>query len=149
MVLLTAVNCVRSRGPDTFWRKRRVFKLTAEFFGRRRNCYSIAIRNLNRALQYSRIGRKLKKKDRVELWTARISGACAELEADPNSVIANLAECDVAINRKTLADLAIWEPRTFECLVSVALTKAFEKPYDRGLNALDEPPKGVITRGML
>jgi tryptophan synthase alpha subunit len=29
MVFTTAINLVRSRGPDEFWRKRKIFKLAA------------------------------------------------------------------------------------------------------------------------
>lgn len=29
MVFTTAVNFIRSRGPDEFWRKRKIFKLAA------------------------------------------------------------------------------------------------------------------------
>nr|CAH7763813.1 unnamed protein product [Callosobruchus chinensis] len=63
MVFTTAVNFVRARGPDEFWRKRKIFKLAAHYIGRRRNCYSIAIRNVHRALVYATKGRQLKKDD--------------------------------------------------------------------------------------
>lgn len=111
MVFQTVVNFVRSRGPDEFWRKRRMFKLASvcaasnkhwqtkswnaltvvafctqfhkyitenrrkrcwmftfyswlqHFIGRRRNCYSITVRNVHRALQYATKGRALKKAD--------------------------------------------------------------------------------------
>uniref|UniRef100_T1IES4 Uncharacterized protein n=1 Tax=Rhodnius prolixus TaxID=13249 RepID=T1IES4_RHOPR len=63
MVFQTVALFVRSKGPDEFWRKRRIFKLAAHFIGRRRNCYSIAIRYVHRALAYATKGRKLKKED--------------------------------------------------------------------------------------
>nr|CAI5828745.1 unnamed protein product [Callosobruchus analis] len=63
MVFTTVVNFVRARGPDEFWRKRKIFKLAAHYIGRRRNCYSIAIRNVHRALVFATKGRKLKKLD--------------------------------------------------------------------------------------
>lgn len=89
MVFLSIVNFVRCRGPDEFWRKRKIFKLAAvstltccfltkssnyllylcfkHFYGRRRNCYSIAIRGVHRALQHATAGRQLRKIDVAEV----------------------------------------------------------------------------------
>lgn len=83
MVFTTIARFVRSRGPDEFWRKRRIFKLAAvsdliilihgnisakflllqHFQGRKRNCYSIAVRYVHRALAFATKGRRLKKED--------------------------------------------------------------------------------------
>lgn len=93
MVFQTAALFIRSRGPDAFWRKRRIFKLSAvngvpdkwnilhyylililfvmkHFTGRKRNCYSIAIRYVHRALAYAFKSRQLKKEDmaNVIIW---------------------------------------------------------------------------------
>ncbi|XP_033212136.1 39S ribosomal protein L20, mitochondrial [Belonocnema kinseyi] len=67
MVFQTLSHLVRARGPDEFWRKRKIFKLAAHFRGRHRNCYSLAIRAVHRALQYATIGRKLKKLDLLQV----------------------------------------------------------------------------------
>lgn len=87
MVFTSIVNFIRTRGPDEFWRKRRIFKLSAvsvklfrfswiffnlklclkHFYGRRRNCYKLAIRSVNRAMQFSTINRDLKKQDLEEV----------------------------------------------------------------------------------
>jgi hypothetical protein len=40
MVFTTVVNFVRSRGPDEFWRKRKIFKLAAVFSDRVRPAFS-------------------------------------------------------------------------------------------------------------
>ncbi|KAJ8951105.1 hypothetical protein NQ318_003803 [Aromia moschata] len=76
MVLTTAINFIRARGPDEFWRKKKIFKLAAAFQGRKRNCYSIAVRYVHRALVYATKGRKLKKIDMGNLWETRVQAAC-------------------------------------------------------------------------
>jgi len=38
-----------------------------KFTGRKRNCYGIGMRYVNKALMYSTIGRKLKKKDMAQV----------------------------------------------------------------------------------
>ena len=47
------------------------------FRGKRKNCYSIAVRAAHRAMQYSYIGRKLKKRDMRVVWCIRkLLGYC-------------------------------------------------------------------------
>ncbi|XP_001689366.3 39S ribosomal protein L20, mitochondrial [Anopheles arabiensis] len=120
MVFTSVVNFVRSRGPDEFWRKRRIFKLAAHYIGRRRNCYSIAIRNVNRALAYATKGRELKKEDMRELWTQRVNAGCEQHGMQFADFQYGLYRNDILLNRKVLADLAIWEPRTFEALAKIS-----------------------------
>lgn len=82
MVGSSVLLLVRTRGPDEFWRKRKIFKLAAvnlffifckftqdsieilqHYRGRSRNVYSLAVRNVHRALVYATKGRRLKKAD--------------------------------------------------------------------------------------
>ncbi|KAK9879557.1 hypothetical protein WA026_006627 [Henosepilachna vigintioctopunctata] len=133
MVFTSIVNFVRSRGPDEFWRKRKVFRLAAHYIGRRRNCYSIAIKNVHRALVYATKGRKLKKLDMADLWTTRIRAGCEEHGIDYFTFKECLARENVFLNRKSLADLACWEPYTFKSLADIAKQRA----ADDGLNCLN------------
>ncbi|KAG6446429.1 39S ribosomal protein L20, mitochondrial-like [Manduca sexta] len=123
MVFLSIVNYVRARGPDEIWRKRRIFKLAAHYIGRRRNCYSVAVRNVHRALVYATKARKLKKEDMKELWDTRITSACEQHNITRFSLKEGLERANIALDRKSLSDLACWEPRTFECLAAVAKQK--------------------------
>jgi len=59
-----------------------------------------------------------------------------------------MARCHIALDRKTLANLAIWEPRTFKSLTQIASAKLRQDPV-KGLNDIGPVPTGVITRGML
>ncbi|CAB3242951.1 unnamed protein product [Arctia plantaginis] len=123
MVFLTIANLVRVRGPDEFWRKRRIFRLAAHYIGRRRNCYSIAVRNVHRALVYATKARKLKKQDMIDLWNTRITAACEQHNITQFSLKEGLDRANIMLDRKSLSDLACWEPRTFECLAAVAKEK--------------------------
>ncbi|KAL1116765.1 hypothetical protein AAG570_005237 [Ranatra chinensis] len=114
MVFQTLSMMVRSRGPDEFWRKRKIFKLSAHFRGRARNCYSIAIRAVHRALAYATKGRKLKKEDMAQLWETRVTAGCEEHGLTYPVLREGLVRSNILLNRKTLADLAIWEPFTFK-----------------------------------
>jgi len=119
--------------------------LFQHFYGRARNCYSIAVRAVHRALVFATKGRKLKKQDMaavgivyynyvrtslsvdahwvlhgfissllLQLWETRITAGCEEHNVTYPLFREGLARCNILLNRKTLADLAIWEPRTFK-----------------------------------
>ncbi|XP_013141124.1 PREDICTED: 39S ribosomal protein L20, mitochondrial [Papilio polytes] len=123
MVFLTLTNLIRVRGPDEIWRKRKIFRLAAAYVGRRRNCYSVAVRNVHRALVYATKTRKLKKDDMKELWNTRITAACEQHNISAFTLKEGLDRSNIMLNRKSLSDLAAWEPRTFECLAAVAQKK--------------------------
>ena len=49
-----------------------------------------------------------------QLWEQRLAAGCEEHGASLPVLREGLMRCNVLLNRKTLADLAIWEPRTFK-----------------------------------
>ncbi|CAG9138524.1 unnamed protein product [Plutella xylostella] len=141
MVFLSITNFVRCRGPDEFWRKRRIFRLAAHYIGRRRNCYSIAVRNVHRALVYATKARKLKKEDMKDLWTTRITAACEQHNITYFTLKEGLDRANIMLDRKSLSDLASWEPRTFESLAAVAKQKMVA---DQFIDTVDKNnPTGV------
>ncbi|XP_039749294.1 39S ribosomal protein L20, mitochondrial [Pararge aegeria] len=125
MVFLTIANLIRARGPDEFWRKRKIFRLAAHFIGRRRNCYSVAVRNVHHALTYATKARRLKKQDMKDLWDTRITAACEQHNITAFSMREGLERANIMLDRKSLSDLAAWEPKTFECLAAVASQKLY------------------------
>ncbi|CAH1104833.1 unnamed protein product [Psylliodes chrysocephalus] len=147
MVFTTVINFVRARGPDEIWRKRRIFKLAAHFIGRRRNCYSIAVRNVHRALVYATKGRKLKREDMANLWETRVRAGCEQHNISYESFREGLARCNILLNRRTLADLACWEPYSFKSLTDIAKRRTLDDGL-AGINA-DKYLDRIITRGSL
>ncbi|XP_055696591.1 39S ribosomal protein L20, mitochondrial [Lutzomyia longipalpis] len=147
MVFTTVVNFIRARGPDEFWRKRKIFKLSAHFVGRKRNCYSLAIRNVHRALQYATKGRELKKRDMSDLWSARVAAGCEQHGISFYTFMESLQRCNILLNKKVLSELAAWEPRTFEALARIAREKATVDELPDVKNK--DVSSGVITRSTL
>lgn len=144
MVFLSLRLLTRSRGPDEFWRKRRIFKLAAHFYGRSRNCYSLAIRGVHKALLHSTVGRKLKKEDMKELWETRITAAAEEHGLNFDLLRVGLNRCNILLNRKSLADLAIWEPRTFKSLTDIATARVKQDGHYKSVNI--SIPEHVLPR---
>ncbi|XP_077283748.1 mitochondrial ribosomal protein L20 [Arctopsyche grandis] len=123
MVFLTVWRCIRSRGPDEYWRKRRMFRLAAHYIGRRRNCYSIAVRNVHRALAFATQARQQRKFDERQLQESRLASGAAQHNASLFQLREGLDRSGAQLNRVVLADLAIWEPRSFEALLALGLAK--------------------------
>lgn len=81
-------------------RRARIFAITKGFIGRSNNCYTIAVRAAEKAMQNMYIGRKLKKRDMRKLWVQRISIANRELGSNYSQFMSGLVKADVALNRK-------------------------------------------------
>lgn len=152
MVFLTTIlnATLRARnipGPDRFWKRQKILRMSAHFYGRKRNCFTIARRYVHKALLYSTQGRQRKMQDMTELWITRIQASCAEHGIDYATFRRTLKSYDIFLSNKVLADIAVYEPRTFKSLASFAWHQAKEG----GLNVLSnfsDPPPGVFTRGM-
>jgi large subunit ribosomal protein L20 len=132
---------------DRFWRKRQILKMSAHFYGRAQNCYSIAIRRVQRALQYVAVGRKLRKVWHTDVWESRISAGCEELGNIPQGssvMLESLARSQVLLNRQSLANLAIWEPRTFKAINAIAAEKAKSEKVTRNMGPLPSILKGDL-----
>ncbi|CAN2388204.1 ribosomal protein L20 [Pristimantis euphronides] len=144
MVFLSLSRWVRSRGPDHYWRAQEVLKHARHFRGRKNRCFSMAIRAVRRAFVYSTKARKAKKRIMRTLWINRITGAVQEHGIKYSHFVSNLAKCQVALNRKVLSDLAIYEPKTFKSLAALAKRRGEE-----GLVAAlgdGKEPEGIFSR---
>lgn len=108
-----SVNSVASRT-----RRKKIFKQTKGFYGKRKNVYTVAKNVLEKGLGYKFVGRKLKKREYRTLWIARINAAVRE-EGMTYSVFMNkLSQKGINLNRKVLADLAMNEPEVFKGIVA-------------------------------
>lgn len=108
-----SVNAVASRA-----RRKKILKQAKGFYGKRKNVYTVAKNVLEKGLGYKYVGRKLKKREYRSLWIVRINAAVRE-EGMSYSVFMNkLAQKNIDLNRKVLADLAMNEPEAFKKLVA-------------------------------
>jgi large subunit ribosomal protein L20 len=108
------------RGTVTKKRHKRLLKQTKGFWGQRKNVFRRAKETLMRALAYSFVGRKLKKRDYRALFICRVSAACKQNGLSYNKFIHALKKLNINLNRKMLSQLAIFEPKAFSKLVTLA-----------------------------
>ncbi|NOQ98118.1 MAG: 50S ribosomal protein L20 [Calditrichae bacterium] len=79
--------------------------------------YKTAKDQVEKSLQYAYRDRKNRKRTFRRLWIARINAACRQFGVSYSVFIHKLAENNVEIDRKILADLAVRNPEAFEKLV--------------------------------
>src|SRR5262245_36877670 len=111
----------RARSGKTVIRKRkRMLKLTKGFRASRHNLYRQAVVPLLRARAYQYRDRRVRKREFRSLWIVRISAACRMRGLRYSQLIAALQRANVELNRKSLAQIAIKDPATFDKIVELA-----------------------------
>jgi large subunit ribosomal protein L20 len=111
----------RARSGKTVLRgRKRMRKLTKGFRLSRHNLYRQAVVTLIRARVYAFRDRRVRKREFRKLWIVRINAACRSRGLRYSQFIAGLQRARVALDRKTLATLAIEDPATFTKLVELA-----------------------------
>ena len=110
-----SVNAVASRA-----RRKRILKAAKGYYGKRKNVYTVAKNVMEKGLTYSYVGRKVKKREYRTLWIARINAA-ARLEGMKYSTFMNgLKKAEIEVDRKVLADLAVFDQPAFAALANQA-----------------------------
>lgn len=107
-----SVNAVASRQ-----RRKKILKQTKGQFGRRKNVLTVAKNSLEKGLTYAYRDRRVKKRTFRGLWIARINAGVREYGLSYSVFMGKLAEKNITINRKTLADLAMNNPEAFKAIV--------------------------------
>ncbi len=105
------------RGVTSHARHKKVYKAVKGFYGRRKNTIRIAKQALDKSLQYSYKGRKLKKRNFRSLWIQRINAGVREEGLTYSRFISGLNKSKINIDRKILADLAYKNPQAFKSIV--------------------------------
>lgn len=107
-----SINSVASRN-----RRKKIIKKAKGFFGRRKNVWTITKNAVEKAMQYSYIGRKLKKRDFRSLWIQRINAGVRKYGISYSKFINLLKINNIILNRKILVDLIINHPKIFKSII--------------------------------
>jgi len=99
-------------------RRNRVLKLAKGFRGRRKNCYRRANEAVERAMDYATRDRRQKRRDFRRLWIVRINAAARQNGISYSKLIAGLHKAGSALDRKVLADIALFDPQGFAAVVA-------------------------------
>ena len=105
------------RGVTKKARHKKIIKLAKGYRGRAKNCFRVAIQRVEKALQYAYRDRRTKKRDLRALWIVRINAAVRERGLIYSQFINGLSLAGIDLDRKTLADLAVRQPESFDKIV--------------------------------
>ncbi len=114
-------------GYTTRRRRKAVLKLAKGYYGSKHALYKTAHEQVMRSLAYAYRDRKQRKRDFRKLWISRINAACQLNDMKYSRFINGLANANVTINRKMLAEMAVNDPAGFAKLVETA-KKGLAKP---------------------
>ncbi|MFH1825195.1 MAG: 50S ribosomal protein L20 [Candidatus Firestonebacteria bacterium] len=109
-------------GVTTRRRKKKIFKATKGFWGKKKNCYRFATEAYDRAGQYAYRDRRAKKRSFRSLWITRISAIVKQNGLSYSKFICGLKKAKIDIDRKSLAEIAARDPNSF--LKLIQLTKS-------------------------
>ncbi len=104
------------RGVKARRRRNKILKRAKGFYAAGSRSFTIAIEKTDRALVYAYRDRKAKKREIRSLWTIRINAAARLNGTTYSRFIGALAKSGIALDRKSLADIAVRDPAAFSAL---------------------------------
>ena len=105
------------RGVAAGTKHKKILKLAKGMQHDRTRSYRLAKQAVIKALSYSYRDRRNKKRDLRALWITRINAAARELGTTYGKMIAGLKSSNIQLDRKTLSELAVTEPKAFAKIV--------------------------------
>jgi len=109
-----------TRGNTARKRRKKILKAAKGYYGGRHRYFKHAKETLHRAWQYKYRDRRLKKRDFRRLWITRINAAARQHGMSYSRFMGGLNKAGIELNRKVLADMAVFDPEAFEQVVEAA-----------------------------
>ena len=108
------------RGVTAKARHKKVLDKAKGYRGRRKNVFRVAVQAVTKAGQYAYRDRRQRKRQFRTLWIARINAAAREHGLSYSRFINGLKLASIEIDRKVLADIAVFEKEAFAQLAEQA-----------------------------
>jgi large subunit ribosomal protein L20 len=106
------------RGNVARKRRKKVLALASGYRGAHSVLFRVANQQVMKALRYSYIGRKQKKRIFRKIWITRINAASRLNGINYSQLINRLKKSNIDINRKILSQIAILDSSTFKVLIN-------------------------------
>ena len=108
------------RGVTARARHKKVIALATGYRGRRKNVYRIAKQAVMKAGQYAYRDRRQRKRQFRQLWIVRINAGARQNGLSYSKFMNGLKRAAIELDRKVLADLAVFDKPAFAQLVEKA-----------------------------
>ena len=108
------------RGVTARRRHKKIIGRAKGYYNARRKVFRVANQAVIKAGQYAYIGRKQRKRQFRALWIVRINAAARQFGLSYSRLINGLAKANISVDRKVLADLAVFDKAAFGRIVEQA-----------------------------
>lgn len=108
------------RGTKARRRRKKILKAAKGYYGARRRLYKTAKETVHRAWAYAYRDRRQRKRQFRRLWITRINAAARQNGLSYSKLMGGLNKAGVELDRKVLADLAVFDPKGFTKVVETA-----------------------------
>jgi len=108
------------RGNIARKRRKKILQFAKGYRGAHSRLFRVANQQVMKALRYSYIGRKQKKRIFRRLWITRINAASKVNGLSYSRLISNFKKSKIELNRKMLSQIAILDTQTFNKLVLIS-----------------------------
>ena len=101
-------------------RRNKVLKAAKGYWGAKSKHFKMAKQAVMKSGNYAYIGRKLKKRNFRALWITRISAQAKVCGINYSQLMNGLKKAGITMNRKMLAEIAVYDKEAFAALVEKA-----------------------------
>ena len=108
------------RGNVARKRRKKILSLASGYRGAHSSLFRVANQQVMKALRYSYIGRKQKKRIFRRIWISRINAASRLNGVTYSQLINKFKKSNIDLNRKMLSQIAILDASTFKSLIDIA-----------------------------
>jgi len=109
------------RGTSAHKRRKNLLEQTKGFRCGRKNRYALAKEALFHALSYNYRDRKVRKREKRQLWQVQINAGSRKQNIPYSKLMGAMKKKNIVIDRKILAQLAQEQPKIFEKIVEEAM----------------------------
>ena len=104
------------RGNVARKRRNKILRLAKGYRGAHSRLFRVANQQVMKALRYSYVGRKQKKRTFRKIWITRINAASKLNGLSYSKLMHNFKKSNIELNRKMLAQIAVLDTSTFNKL---------------------------------
>ena len=105
------------RGNVAKVRRKKILKFAKGFKGAHSRLFRTANGQVMKALIYSYIGRKRRKRDFRRLWICRVNAASRSHGLSYSQLKSLMKKSSIKINLKMLAQIALLDKKAFSCII--------------------------------
>ena len=110
------------RGVTAGARHKKVLAQAKGYYNARRKVFRVAKQAVAKSGQYAYRDRRVRKREFRALWIARINAAARECGLSYSRFMNGLKKATIEVDRKVLADIAVYDKKSFSVLADKAKT---------------------------